>query len=170
MIGSHSVVWWLTLAVICGGILIWLGLSAFGFTMIFQGEGTYTSYRQSLIVLMDLFLALGCWAMVAALGVLRRASVPRGTSGAILVCVAAQLAVLLSGLSLAHYVRSGEAWIDSTWRQLLADTGLVELFAYYPWLGGAALVAGSVVTVLMLVRLLERDPHGTPRVGPSRPD
>jgi hypothetical protein len=170
MTGSHSLAWWLTFAVICAGVLIWLGLSLFGFAMIFQGEGSYTSGRQLLIVLMDLFLALGCLAMVAALGVLRRPPARRRTPVAILVVVAAQLAVLLSALSLAHYVRSGEAWTDSTWRQLLADMGLVELFAYYPWLGAAALLAAAVVVVLMLVRLLRRDQLGAPvTAGPSPP-
>ena len=72
----------------------------------------------------------------------------------VLLVVGAQLAVLLWALSLAHYVRSGEAWIGSTWRQLLVDMGLVELFAYYPLLGAAAIAAALVVVTLMLLRLL----------------
>ena len=170
MTGSHSLAWWLTFACICAGVLIWFGLSLFGFAMIFQGEGSYTTGRQLLIVLMDISLSVGCLAMVGALGALRRPPARRRIPLAILVVVAAQLAVLLSALSLAHYVRSGEAWTDSTWRQLLADMGLVELFAYYPWLGAAALVAAAVVVVLMLVRLLARDRHGVPTAaGPPSP-
>jgi len=162
MTGSHSLAWWLTFACICAGVLIWLGLSLFGFAMIFQGEGNFTSGRQLLIVLMDLFLIVGCLAMVGALGVLRRPPARRRIPLAVLLVVVAQLAVLLSALSLARYVRSGEAWIDSTWRQMLSDMGLAELFAYYPWLGAAALVAAAAVVVLMLVRLLARDRHRAP--------
>ena len=72
MVGARPVVWWLTAVIVCCGILVWLGLSLFGFTMIFQGEGSYSSSRQLLIVLMDVFLALGRRAMVVSLSVLRR--------------------------------------------------------------------------------------------------
>ena len=154
MLGARPVVWWLTAVIVCCGILVWLGLSLFGFTMIFQGEGSYSSSRQLLIVLMDVFLALGCWAMVVSLSVLRRPPKRRRLPLTILAIVSAQLAVLLTALSLAHFVRSGERWVNSTWRQLLADMGLVELFAYYPWIGATAIAAALVVVILMLARLL----------------
>jgi len=170
MVGPRPVVWWLAAVIIGCGILVWLGLSLFGFTMIFQGEGTYSSSRQLLIVLMDVFLALGCWAMVASLSVLRRPGKRRRLPVTILAIASAQLAVLLTALSLAHFVRSGEAWIDSTWRQLLADMGLVELFAYYPWIGAAAIAAALVVMILMFARLLGHGRTTRPTAaGPSPP-
>ncbi len=156
MSASHAVLRWLTAAFICLGFLVWLGLSLFGFAMIFQGEGSYSPGRQLLIALMDVFLVAGCWAMAASLRVLWTPPARRRLPLAILAIVGAQLAVLLWALSLAHYVRSGEAWGNSAWRRLLSDMGLVELFAYYPWIGGTAIAAALVVVALMLVRLLGR--------------
>ena len=105
MTSARPIVWWLTAVIISCGILVWLGLSLFGFTMIFQGEGNYSSSRQLLMVFMDAFLALGCWAMVASLSVLRRPPKRRHLPVTILAIVSAQLAVLLTALSLAHFVR-----------------------------------------------------------------
>ena len=147
---------WLTGAFICLGFLVWLGLAVFGFAMIFQGEGSYSPGRQLLIALMDVFLIVGCWAMAASLRVLWTPPARRRLPPAILVIVSAQLAVLLWALSLAHFVRSGEAWVNSSWRRLLSDMGLVELFAYYPWIGGTAMAAALMVVALMLVRLRGR--------------
>ncbi len=172
MVGSHPVLRWLTVAIIGCGILVWLGLALYGFSMIFQGEGNYSSARQLLIVLMDLFLVLGCWAMVASLRVLLRPPSGRRLPLVVLLVVGAQLAVLLWALSLAHYVRSGEAWISSTWRQLLADMGLVDLFAYYPRLGAAAIGAALVVVTLMLLRILGLGRDAGPAAAgrsPARP-
>ena len=170
MISARPIVWWLTAVIIGCGIVVWLGLSLFGFTMIFQGEGNYSSSRQLLMVFMDAFLALGCWAMVASLSVLRRPPKRRHLPVTILAIVSAQLAVLLTALSLAHFVRSGEAWVNSTWRQLLADMGLVELFAYYPWIGATAIAAALVVVILMLARLLGHGrTTGPTAAGPSPP-
>jgi len=156
MPASHTVLRWLTAVFICLGFLVWLGLSLFGFAMIFQGEGNYSPGRQLLIVLMDGFLVLGCCAMAASLRVLWAPQARRRLPLTILAVVGAQLAVLLWALSLAHFVRSGEAWHTSSWRRLLSDTGLVELFAYYPWIGGTAIAAALMVVALMLVRLLGR--------------
>jgi peptidoglycan/LPS O-acetylase OafA/YrhL len=144
MVGARPVVGWLTAVIICCGIVVWLGLSLFGFTMIFQGEGSYSSSRQLLIVLMDVFLALGCSAMVASLSVLRRPPKRRRLPVTILAIVSAQLAVLF--------------------------TGLVELFAYYPWIGAMAIAAALVVVILMLARLLGHGRTTRPTAaGPAPP-
>ena len=167
MIPSHPVLRWLAAAAIGCGIVIWAGLALFALTMVTQGEGSYTPGRKLLILVMGLFLALGCGAMVAAWRVLRRPPTRRRLPLAVLVIVGAQLAVLLRAYNLSHYVRSGEAWVDSTWRQQLSDAGLIELFAYYPWLGAAAIAAAVVVIALMLACLLHRSDVAKPAAAPS---
>jgi len=165
MIRSHPVLWRLAAAAVWCGIVIWAGLALFCLAMVTQGEGTYTLGREHLILAGGLFLALGCGAMVAAWRVLRRPPTRRRLPLAVLAIVVAHLAILLYALSLSHYVRSGEAWVDSTWRQLLSDAGLIELFAYYPWLGAAAIAAAVVVIALMLTCLFRR----SDAAGPASP-
>jgi len=140
--------------VIGWGVLVWSGLSLWGFFAVFGGEGSYSAGRQWLIAAGDLFLVLGWLAMVWSLSLLVRGGQRRGPWLAILLVALSQTALLADAVSLAHFVRSGEAWVDSPWRQLLADLGVIELFAYYGWIGGTGLLAGATVVVTAIVALL----------------
>jgi hypothetical protein len=142
---------------LCGAIVAWFGFSGFGFFAIFQGEGTYSGSRQLLIAAGDLFLLLGLATMVVALWLWSSGRrTPRLAWAAVLSVVLAQLAFLASALSLAHFVRSGETWVNSAWRRLLSDLGLVELFAYYGWVGAMALAVAVAVAVVATVQLFSK--------------
>jgi hypothetical protein len=148
MTHSYRLLRLLAIVVIGWGLLVWVGLSLFGFFAVFGGEGSYSAGRQWLIAGGDLFVVLGALAMACSLVLLAKCERRQGPWLAILVVAIAQAALLADALSLAHFVRSGMAWIDSWWRQLLVDLGVVELFAYYGWIGLSALLAVILVVVV----------------------
>jgi hypothetical protein len=137
------------------GIALWLGLGA-GVLFTFGEEGGKPGDSLLRIVCGELFLCLGVASMVIAFRLLWALRTPRALCAAALVIGLAQVAVLASALSLSHFVRSGLAWRTSTWRRLLDDFRLAELWAYYGWLGVTALAVGAVVVVVTLVRLFAR--------------
>jgi hypothetical protein len=140
--------------------LFWLGLALFIFSMNTQERSIprIPSWAIGLGLVLLLLFAASAVGALRLLRVGRRA--PRRLWLPVLILAVAQVVVLASGLSLSHFVRSGQMWTTTIWRRSLYELLLPEVFAYYPNLGLSAFVAaGSAVAVAigrpLSVRVLE---------------
>ena len=156
MIRGHPLLRGLAAVAIWCGIVIWAGLALFGLAMVTQGEGSYSPVASCSYSSWAFLLALGCGAMVASWRVLGRPPTRRRLPLAVLIVVGAQLGgspACLQSLPL-RALRRGLGRLDLT--PASSATRLVELFAYYPLIGAAAIAAAVVVIALMLACLLRR--------------
>ncbi len=135
------------------GVALWFGLAFLSYAA-FSEEGIGPSDSVSRLLLGELVLLLGLLGMVIALRLLWMAKASRLLAGAILAVGLLQAAIFASALSLSHFVRSGLAWQTSAWRRLLHDLLLVELFAYYPWVGVLAFAVIAAVVGVGVAKLI----------------
>jgi hypothetical protein len=135
------------------GILLWLVISTLAY-LGFADEGTQPGESLSRIVLGEGILALGLVGIVIATVLLWTRRHSKLLCAVALVAGFAQLVVFVSALSLSHFVRSGLVWQTSAWRRLLSDLLLIELFAYYGWVGGIALAVVAAVIGVAVAKLL----------------
>jgi hypothetical protein len=131
---------------------MWLGLAVVAFA-VGSGESRIGASSGPLVAAGAFILLVGAGGMASAIALLRSRSRHRYAWLAVLVSGVLQLAVLLPALSLRRFTHSGSVWLTTPWRTLLWDLQLIQLFAYYPWLGAMALAAVSVLVLLAGVKL-----------------